>query len=48
MRLIRYYVINKATGIKVYTHCKESKCKEYLASLADSDNYAIGHKWLSI
>ena len=48
MRIMRYYVINKTTKKAVYTHHSEKQCKDYLANMADRDNYAVGHKWLSI
>ena len=48
MRTIRYYVINKATRTEVYTNCRQSKCVEYLNTMADKENYCIGYKWLSI
>ena len=48
MRTIRYYIINKETGKAIYTDCCESKCKAFLATLANKENFAIGYKWLSI
>ena len=48
MRIIRYYVVNKDTNKAVYTHHSEKRCKDYIATMADRNNYAIAHKWLSI
>lgn len=48
MRMIRFYIINKATRKAVFTHYSESECKKYLKSMADSENYCIGYKWLSL
>lgn len=48
MRMMRYYVINKTTKKAVYTHYSEKQCRDYLANMADRNNYAVGHKWLSI
>jgi hypothetical protein len=48
MRMIRYYVVCKRTGKNIYTDCRESKCKAFIAAQANSEDYAIGYKWLSI
>ena len=48
MRLVHYYVINKETGKRVFTHCRRQKAEEFLQSLQDKDSYVIGYKWLSI
>jgi hypothetical protein len=48
MRLVHHAVIEKATGKRVFIHCEERKCREFLNTLANQQNYTIGHKWLSI
>ena len=48
MRTIRYYVINKTTGKAIYTNCNNAKCIAFLNALENEEEYAIGHKWLSI
>jgi hypothetical protein len=48
MRLVHYYVIEKATGKKVFVNCSHIKAQEYLATLEDKESYYIGYKWLSI
>lgn len=48
MRLVHYYVIEKATGKKVFVHCRPAKCEDFLATLKNKENYFIGYKWLSI
>ena len=48
MRMIRYYVINKNTNKAVYTDCRESKCREFIKTLGEQENYAIEYKWMSI
>ena len=48
MRTIRYYIINKNTNKGVYTNCNRKACEETLAQITNKENYAIGHKWLSI
>lgn len=48
MRMMRYYVISKNTNEAIYTHCNRSKCEEFITTLDNKENYAIGYKWLSI
>lgn len=48
MKLFHYYVINKNTGKKVYVNCRKAKADEFLANLADKENYFIGYKFVSI
>ena len=48
MRTIRYYIVNKNTNEAIYTNCSRKACEETLAKMTDKENYAIGHKWLSI
>jgi hypothetical protein len=48
MRLVHYYVIEKATGKKVYVNCRFAKAEEFLQGLENKENYCIGYKWLSI
>lgn len=48
MRLIHYHVINKETNKREYTNCEQSKCREYINSKENKDNYIITYKWLSI
>lgn len=48
MRLVHYYVVEKATGKKVFVNCRHSKAQEYLNTLEDKEGYFIGYKWLSI
>lgn len=48
MRTIRYYVINKTTNKGIYTNCSEKACREYLATLANPEEYTISYKWISI
>lgn len=48
MRLICYYVIEKATNKKVYADCRLAKAEEFLQGLKNKESYHISHKWLSI
>lgn len=48
MKLFHYYVINKETGKKIYVNCRRFKAEEFLANLADKENYFIGYKFVSI
>lgn len=48
MRLIHYYVIEKATNKKVYVNCRPAKAEEFLQGLENKKNYFIAHKWVSI
>lgn len=48
MRLIHYSVIEKATGKRVFAHCQECKCQDFLKTLENKDDYYIGYKWKSI
>ena len=48
MRFIRYYVINKKSNKCIYTHYNQSNCKNFLATLTNSEDFTIGYKWLSI
>ncbi len=48
MRTIRYYVVNKETKTAIYTNCNHHKCVEFMETLENKEQYAIGHKWLSI
>jgi hypothetical protein len=48
MRLVHYYIIEKATGKKVYTNCRPAKVEEVLQNMKNKENYCIGYKWLSI
>lgn len=48
MRMIRYFVIDKATNIPVYTDCRRYKCVEHINRLENKDQFAIGYKWMSI
>ena len=48
MRMIRYYVVCKKTRKTIYSDCRESKCKAFIESQSNSEDYAIGYKWLSI
>ena len=48
MRMIRYFVINKTTGKRLYTHCYRSECENFMNALENKENYTIGYKWMSI
>jgi hypothetical protein len=48
MRLIHYYIIEKATGKKVYVNCRHSKAQEVLQNMENKEGYYISYKWMSI
>ena len=48
MRLVHYYIINKATGEKENKGCRRERAEEAIASKADKENWVIAMKWLSI
>lgn len=48
MRTIRFYVVNKETRKSIFTDFCESKCKKFLETLENKEEYTIGYKFLSI
>ena len=48
MRTIRHYVINKNTNRAVFTDCRESEFKKFIAQQENPADFVIGYKWLSL
>jgi hypothetical protein len=48
MRTIRYYIINKNTMESVKFCKSHTEAEQYLANMADKENYGIGYKWFSL
>ena len=48
MRTVHYHIINKNTNKAVFVHCLRYKAEEFLANLADKENYVLAYKWVSI
>lgn len=48
MRIVHYNVYNKITGKHVRTFTRSFEAANYVASMADAENYVVCTKWLSI